>query len=180
MEILLQWENCANGKIKRELKKTLNEDVNEIVWEWFVSVRAKNHRVLDPMVEEYAKKIAQKLGKTEFKASNGWLESFRKRHKIVFNELCGESSDVNSETIEEWVAKLPSIIQGYEPENIANSDETGLFFRTLLNKSLCLYGEKCSGGKLCKERLTVFVRVFMSGEMQKPLVIGKAAKPRCF
>jgi hypothetical protein len=47
------------------------------------------------------------------------LESFRKRHQIVFNELCGESSDVNSEAIEEWVAKLPSIMEGYEPENIA-------------------------------------------------------------
>ena len=26
-EILMRWENCANGKIKRELKKTANEDV---------------------------------------------------------------------------------------------------------------------------------------------------------
>jgi hypothetical protein len=25
---LKRWENCANGKIKRELKKTANEDVN--------------------------------------------------------------------------------------------------------------------------------------------------------
>jgi len=176
-EILMRWENCGNGKIKRELKKTANEDVNEIVWEWFVSVRAKNHRVSGPMVQEYAKQVAQKMGKTEFKASNGWLESFRKRHQIVFNELCGESSDVNSETIEECVAKLPSIIQGYGPEKIANSDETGLFFRALPNKSLCLKGEKCSGGKLCKERLTVFLCGFISGEMEKPLVIGKAAKP---
>jgi hypothetical protein len=30
-EILKRWENCANGKIKRELKKTANEDVKEIV-----------------------------------------------------------------------------------------------------------------------------------------------------
>ena len=71
------------------------------------------------------------------------MESFRKRHQIVFNELCGESSNVNSETIEEWVAKLPSIIQGYGPENIANGDETGLFFRALPNKSLCLKGGNC-------------------------------------
>jgi len=28
--------------------------------------------------------------------------------------------------------------------------------------------------------LTVFLCGFMSGEMEKPLVIGKAAKPRCF
>jgi hypothetical protein len=48
------------------------------------------------------------------------LESFRKRHQIIFNELCGESSDVNSETIEEWVAKLPSIIEEYEPKNTEN------------------------------------------------------------
>ena len=84
-EILLRRENCGNGKIKGELKKNANEDVNETVWEWFVSVRAKNHRVSGPLVQEYAKQVAQKLGKTEFKASNGWLESFHKRHQIVFN-----------------------------------------------------------------------------------------------
>src|SRR5215469_16579214 len=44
----------------------------------------------------------------------------------------------------------------------------------------CLKGEKCSGGKVCKERLTVFLCGFMSGETEKTLVIGKAAKPRCF
>ena len=43
-----------------------------------------------------------------------------------------------------------------------------------------LKGEKCSGGKLCKERLTVFLCVFMSGEMEKRVVIGKEVKPRCF
>jgi hypothetical protein len=44
-ETLMWRENCANGKIKRELKKTANEDVNERVGEWGVSVRVKNHRV---------------------------------------------------------------------------------------------------------------------------------------
>jgi hypothetical protein len=70
MEILMWWENCGNGKIKRELKKTANEDFNEIVWEWFDGVRAKNHHVSGPMVQEYAKQVAQKLGKTEFKGLN--------------------------------------------------------------------------------------------------------------
>jgi hypothetical protein len=89
------------------------------------------------MVQEYAKKVVEKLGKIEFKASDGWLASFRKRHEIVFNELCGESSDVNSETVEEGVAKLPSIIEGYEPEYIANGDETHSGGIPLAFKRLC-------------------------------------------
>jgi hypothetical protein len=38
-QILKWWENYANGKITGELKKTANEDVNEIVWELSVSGR---------------------------------------------------------------------------------------------------------------------------------------------
>jgi hypothetical protein len=71
------------------------------------------------------------------------LESFHRREQIVFNELCGESNDVNSETIEEWVAKLPSITLGYEPEVTANHEETGLFFLVLLKIMVCLKVEKC-------------------------------------
>jgi hypothetical protein len=41
-----------------------------------------------------------------------------------------------------------------------------------------LKGE-CSGGKLCKGRLTVFLCGFMTGETEKPLVVGTAAKPQC-
>jgi hypothetical protein len=33
---------------------------------------------------------------------------------------------------------------------------------------------------MSKERLTVLLCGNMAGEMEKPLVIGKAAKPRCF
>jgi hypothetical protein len=71
------WKNCANGKTKREHKKTANEDVNEIAWEWFVSV-SENHRTSIPLVQEYTKKVAEELGRTEFKASNGWLRVFVK------------------------------------------------------------------------------------------------------
>jgi hypothetical protein len=33
MKTLMWWENCTNGNIKGELRKTANEDINEIVWE---------------------------------------------------------------------------------------------------------------------------------------------------
>jgi hypothetical protein len=87
--------------VKRKLKKTGNKDINKIVWDWFVSARAKNS-ISGPMLQQKAKEVADKLGKTDFKASNGWLESFRKRHSIVFSSVCGESADVCEETIAEW------------------------------------------------------------------------------
>jgi hypothetical protein len=73
---------------------------------------------------------------------------FSQKTSDNFNEPCYVNRDVNSETVEEWVAKLPHIIEGYEPQNLANGDESGLSFRPLPKKSLCVKGEKYSGGKL--------------------------------
>ncbi|XP_063614693.1 tigger transposable element-derived protein 6-like [Penaeus indicus] len=40
--------------------------------------------------------------------------------------------------------------------------------------------EDCKGGKVSKDRLTVMFTCSATGDKLKPLVIGKAAKPRCF
>lgn len=52
------------------------------------------------------------------------------------------------------------------------------FFRALPNKTLSLKSEKCVGGKLAKERLTVLFCASMTGQKEKLLVIGKSARPR--
>ncbi|GBL73901.1 Tigger transposable element-derived protein 4 [Araneus ventricosus] len=65
-------------------------------------------------------------------------------------------------------------------KNIFNADETRLFYRILPDKTLCFKGEKCSGGEISKERLTILLDCNMLGEFETPLVIGKARKPRCF
>ena len=62
---------------------------------------------------------------------------------------------------------MPSIIQGYEPENIGNGDENGLFFRALPNKSLCLKGENV-WVENCKERMTVFNVVLCQVKWRNP------------
>ena len=59
-------------------------------------------------------------------------------------------------------------------------DETGLFFRETTNKSFHTKGEDGAGGKQSKERITLALTASMMGEILKPLVIGKAQKPRCF
>lgn len=49
------------------------------------------------------------------------------------------------------------------------------------DKTLKFKGEKCSGGKMSKSRITVMVAANMTGSCkEKLLVIGKSKKPRCF
>jgi hypothetical protein len=50
-DIKREWLT-GNGSMKRKLKKTGNEDINEIVWDWFVSAREKKFSVSGPMLQQ--------------------------------------------------------------------------------------------------------------------------------
>ena len=41
--------------------------------------------------------------------------------------LSGESADVNQDSVDDWVQRLPSLCEGFEPQHIFNADETVLF-----------------------------------------------------
>ncbi|GBN90085.1 Tigger transposable element-derived protein 6 [Araneus ventricosus] len=54
-------------------------------------------------------------------------------------------------------------------------DETALFFKSMIQKS-----KEARGGKIPKERLTISFCVRVAGEKEKPLVIWRCQRPRCF
>lgn len=72
---------------KRKLRKTGNEEINHKVYEWFEEAIDRMIPVNGPMLQQKAVEIARELSITEFKGSNGWLESFRKRHSISFGKV---------------------------------------------------------------------------------------------
>lgn len=53
----------------------------------------------------------------------------------------GESASVELDCVQKWKEKLPSLINGYEPRNIFNADETGTFYWLQPNKTLTFKGE---------------------------------------
>ena len=84
------------------------------------------------------------------------------------------------EVVNEWKEGLASLCTGYAPAGIFNMDETGYFYRALSNSTLNKVSQKCKGGKLAKDRITVALTCSAAGEKLKPLVIGKSKNPRCF
>uniref|UniRef100_H3B7F5 HTH CENPB-type domain-containing protein n=1 Tax=Latimeria chalumnae TaxID=7897 RepID=H3B7F5_LATCH len=166
----------------KKLRTADYKDVENALFEWFKSVRDENIPLSGPMLAIKADELAKKLGHADFSASQSWMERFKHRRGIVCRTVCGESESVNSNILDDYVTtKLPSLLIGYQPRDIFNIDETGLFYKLLLNRTLALKGEECHGGKHSKERITPLVGSNMDGsEKLKLLVIGKAKQPKCF
>lgn len=89
---------------------------------------------------------------------------------------------MNREVCADWQrGRLQEILNSYEPRDVFNVDEMGLFYKELPSKTLAYRGEACTGGKRSKERITVLVGANMAGdEKLKLLVVGKSRHPRCF
>jgi len=93
----------------------------------------------------------------------------------------GEAASVEGEAVEDWVSRLPTILEGFSPDDVFNMDETGMFYKLLPDRTLCFRDEKCHGGKRAKDCLTAAVCCNMTGTEKFPLfVIGKSQNPRCF
>lgn len=179
-EYLQRFEENENESMSRKIRKTNNFEVNQATFEWFKKMRGMNARVSGPLLQEAASEFSKKLNVENFIASNGWLESFKKRHNISQKILCGESHDVDMETVDSFKRRISDLLENYKKEDIFNADECGLFYRAMPNKTLAMAGDKCKDGKISKERITILLACSSTGEKLKPLVIGKARKPRCF
>ncbi|CAI6349299.1 unnamed protein product [Macrosiphum euphorbiae] len=176
-------KNAFSGSTKRQkVRNGKNEQLENILLEWFRQARTLNLAVNGPVLTEKANEIAKRLNITDFGGSNGWLDRFRKRHGIVYRKICGEADAVDDNSIKSWKETiLPNLLKDYSPEDIYNADEFGLFFKLMPDKSLVMKDETCHGGKLSKDRLTVLTCSNWSGtDKLKLLVIGKSKSPRCF
>ena len=72
--------------------------------------------------------------------------------------------------------RIQKSTEGYSSENIWNMDKSVFFDKGLVEK-----GKEAKGGKKSKRRFTIAFFVNAAGEkIDKPLVIWKSKKPRCF
>eukprot|EP00058_Branchiostoma_floridae_P025528 XP_002611018.1 hypothetical protein BRAFLDRAFT_233515 [Branchiostoma floridae] len=174
-EYLEDYEKNAPISKKRNTRQSLYDDVNKLCWHYFCETSSKP--VTGPMLQQQALKFAEQLGVVGFKASNGWLESFKNRHNITIG-----SKGVG--VVQNWADKIADIMTSYSAEDIYSMEETGLFFRgtTSSQVTALLEGDHSyfSRAKQAQDSLTIVLCANMAGEKEKPLVIGQPANPPCF
>ncbi|CAG8717949.1 2674_t:CDS:2, partial [Dentiscutata erythropus] len=124
-----------------------------------------------------AKKFAGLLGipNADFKASQGWVDRFKKRNDLQKYKFHRESESVPVENLPNQRQKLVELLLQYNPEDVYNVDETGLYYRMMPNQTLAT--KLVKGQKKVKDRITILFCInATSMDKLKLLVI----KPHCF
>ena len=86
--------------------------------------------VIDDVLVRKADELRESLSitDTDFKISHGWLQRFKLRHEIACHYLHGEAGDADAAAgVALAMEKMPSILKDYDPHDVFNFDETGLY-----------------------------------------------------
>ena len=154
-------------------------EVEKILIQWVTNARLANLAITDEILRMKAKEIAQLLA-IEMTASVGWTVNFKKRYGISSKKLSGESASADMDAVSSGIITARSAIARYEPRNVFNVDETGLFYRMMPEKTLTVANLN-KGTKVSKQRVTLLLGTNSDGsEKLKPLLIGTSKVPRAF
>lgn len=95
-----QFRGMGGKKRKRFNSGWKYSSLNDALFKWFEQARSKNLPINGPILQEKALEFARQLDFLDFKASTGWLASFKSPFNIGHFKISGESADVNILEIE--------------------------------------------------------------------------------
>ena len=180
-KVISEFHAGRNVEMKRKRKHGFH-NVDEPLLKWFRSARDEKIPISGEMLLLKAQQYASICGYDNVdKLDINWINRWKSREEVACKKLHGEAASVDEECVNNWYKnRLPILLKEFKKEQIFNADETGLFYKCLPDRTHVFKNETCAGGKMSKERLSVLVAASMAGEKLPLLVIGKAAKPRCF
>ena len=119
-----------------------------------------------------------------FNASRGWLHRFCKRCNVKHALYQGEIASADVSAAENFPSVAQEIVNegGYDPEQIFNCDETGVYWKKSPKGTYAPKGlRQAPGTKMAKDRFSVLLTTNVTGECKmKPAIIYKCAKPHSF
>jgi len=160
-EILEQVEQGVESIRKRDGNFS---DIEDTLWTWCEHVINNKGPLHDDVLMSQGLKIARELGISpdEFRASQGWVYNFKRRHGLSEIILHGEAASVDQTNLNQHRKDLQEIIALYHPDDVYNADETGLFWRMAPKRTLS--NATRAGKTVQKERISVLLGCNMSGK----------------
>lgn len=129
-KIIDAYENGKNSNAKR-IRTHQFEDVDQPLLDFFRVAREQNIPVSGAILLERAREYARHLKYPDPNLLDiNWINRWKGRNEIISKKLHGEASSADVPAADNWIKnRLPQILKEYEPKNIFNCDETGLYYR---------------------------------------------------
>ncbi|XP_018121581.1 zinc finger protein 135 isoform X3 [Xenopus laevis] len=108
-ELIAALQNNVSGDRIRRQRRTTNDKLNSTVWEWLLSTRDSNVTLSGRIIREKALEIASQLGIRDFKASNGWLDSFKKAHNIQRCSAPFAMASFGNDRLDDWLCQMSAV-----------------------------------------------------------------------
>ncbi|NXD83576.1 TIGD4 protein, partial [Halcyon senegalensis] len=179
-KVLEAFESLRFDPKRKRLRTAFHTDLEEALVKWYRIAQCLKVPVNGPMLRLKANDFAQKLGHSDFKCSNGWLDRFKSRYGLVFRAqpVDAAATATGDTPALRYQNLLPYCLNEYQPKNVFYIQETALLYQMLPHNTFAFKGETCSVGKISKERIIVAVGTNMDGSEKLPLlVIGKTKTP---
>ncbi|XP_066444151.1 E3 ubiquitin-protein ligase ZFP91 isoform X1 [Eleutherodactylus coqui] len=187
--------NVAKGvdMLTKRRSQTM-EEVEKLLLIWINSKQLNGDSVSQAIICEKARllyaDLLQKLPEatasvlSDFKASRGWLDKFKRRTGIRSGTRRGEAATSDRSGAETFVSEFKDYVEaeGLVPQQVFNCDETGLFWKKMPKRTFITQEEKAlPGHKPIKDRLTLLLCGNASGDCKvKPLLVYHSEAPRAF
>ena len=136
------------ANLKRE-KKVQFPIIEEALTVWIDKALQARLVLTESILATKALDFALLCKEDKFKASNGWLDNFKKRHNLKQYNIHGEAGSALASMRE----KLHQTLRDYDLKDIFNCDETGLFWK--MKPSRTISNGPVAGTKQSKDRVTI-------------------------
>jgi hypothetical protein len=162
--------------LKREKKITF-PFIEEALTIWVENALQAGLIITDSILLTKALGFAFLFSEDKFKGSNGWVDNFKKRHNLRQYNIHSEAASAPLDDLDTMRNEIRSILKNYDPNDIFNCDETGLFWK--MKPSRTISNGQVSGTKQSKDHVTILLTCNATGnEKLAPLFIHKYENPQ--
>ncbi|XP_055933623.1 jerky protein homolog-like [Argiope bruennichi] len=173
-------------KVRKTMLKGKHKEVEEALFVWYEHFKEIGVPVTGPILQKKALEIKRQIEghDSDFTASDGWLDRWKKRFGIRQITISGEALSADKEAVPVFKDYLLNFIEkkGISEEQLYSCNETGLNYKMLPAKTFVSKKEAAAPGyKKSKERVTILACSNATGNHKLRLtLIGKSKKPRDF